>query len=652
MQQVNSTGESLRWFSDGATMAYPKRLRLIFWFVNLALYVLLLSFDLRMRTGNWFPDGQAPAAPETLIQTFLSPLNIFQFPAHIFVIAAVTALLCAVPILTSLLYNVWHALPFLLTALFMGQHGSLVLCLLISCAAVSFRPLRFKSKFVALVLWLTPEVLYWVLYSGKNPEQDVLRWAVLYAPWAFALLDYLLICGVVILVGHFVRYRPGVLMPIFGLVLGLTVLLFHLQIGMNERDFQALAAQNAPERIAEFQSRSITPLIEQEAAERVKEHPGRDVRKTEGEIRILWRWAFSLGPDSSNPLVVAYQMRRYQAIWQIKQLLKSLPTADSRRADALYYIAVLYDLRVDLMSLRNDDMLRFYFDQPQYLSEIDASWQKLFHGFRWRQQGMSENAASGLIYQPPESSRPYWQRILERFEQTEVAIEARWRLAWFEATHLPTEPGQTYGFAQAAQLAAEGRRRCDEAIERRRKATEQIGWLETHLGRVFSEPRPTLSNAELAALQTRIGRLEMLLGDENRSGHLQHDRRLAEFIALDRRRLEYEDQLKRLQQEAVAPDPLLDNIELAQALLVSDSDELRIRLLGLVERYPQTDGGLEGMMILAQMFLEDRQRSDHLADRQELLAEAQRYLRHIISSRPDCYLAPRARDLLEQNPLE
>ncbi len=129
---------------------------------------------------------KGPYAAPLLTDQLLEPLNVFNFPSQLLVASLIMTLMTAVPILIAQLFNFTHSVPFLLAVFFLAHNQVLSLCLLASCAAVSFEPMRFKSRFVAAVCCLLPVILYWFFFRGDNPESNVLRWAVLYSPWAAA----------------------------------------------------------------------------------------------------------------------------------------------------------------------------------------------------------------------------------------------------------------------------------------------------------------------------------------------------------------------------------------------------------------------------------------------------------------------------------
>jgi hypothetical protein len=618
MNQILETPVN-RWFTDGSTMNYRTPQRTLYWFVNMAMFFLLNMFDLRIRTGFWIQiDTAYTSGP--LIPTLLSPLNIFQYPSQILMIGLLMAMICTVPILVSLLYNVWHAIPFLLIVLIVGKNPILGLCLLVSCAAVSFEPLRFKSKFVALVLWLSPEVLYWALFSGDNPEKDVLRWAVLYAPWAMACLNSVCIFGVVITLGHFFRYRPGVLMPVFALLLAGTVLFFHFTIGMDEYDFQAKVFRNSPSQLATFQSKSIVSLLEKERAERLKKDPFLNPKTVMNHLRVQWRWAFSSGPNSpsiaANNAMIYFYSAKYKSIDKIQVFIDQMSPQNQRVADAIYYLALLHDTKEDLRTLRDEDRLRYSSDLPSAQSEL------------------------------------FWQQLLDQYGDLDVSIEARWRLARLMAQRIPEKATESFHFEKALSLLQQAEQQCGLALQSRRQAVRKGPWGEKWLGPLFLSPISTVTTEALLHLRHRIGRDMMLLGKENRTGHLQDDQRLATFMGLDARRLNYEQRLKEMVLNSPQNDPLRDNVELAQILLIQDIDVRILRLTELAKNFEERDGGIKAMLELARLFLEERESANDFADKQEYLTQSREYLQRIIDLRAGSYVAEVAHEYLSKNPIE
>jgi len=611
-----------RWFTDGPAMAYPARYRSISWLINLGLYALLNMFYMRMLTGEWMPQGNS-IAQQSLIEQL--PLNLFHFPSLIIIIGLIMGLLCTAPIITAQFYNLLYAVPFVLVSLFLGQNKGLSLCLFVSCAAVSFELLRFKSKFVAALLCLIPLILYWVLFSGPNPEQDALRWAVIYAPWGFSFLFTVMIIGLVITIGHFVRYRPGVLTPVFGLMLAATVSIFHFSIGMQERDYQAQVFRNNPSQINAFQNRSIVPLLEKEVADKIKEQPFLETDALKEQIRLNWRQSFfATRMDLPAPIdyltpaaaeVFKFYQAKIDAIKQLDNFIAQASPHDRHVADAQYYRALLIDINVDLRALRDSDFLRFSSETPQPASE------------------------------------KAWKQILEQFPQADVSIEARYRLARLYAAAIPQNPGDNFRFDQALILLNDARILGEKIIQERKILAAQENADPGFLADIFSQPQPALTNEKLDALQITIGKLITLIDQENQLGLPIARERLAEFVGLDILNLDYESRLTELRLTATIPDdPLIDNIILAQTLLQTDVD-LRIEQLTLITTdYDQSDGGALAMIELARLLMEKYLRSDYPGDRQVLRSRSAELLQKILTNRPNSFLAQFAQKLLEELP--
>ncbi|MBN1764983.1 MAG: hypothetical protein JW860_06970 [Sedimentisphaerales bacterium] len=616
-----------RWMTDGATMVYSRKARLIYWVINLLLYTLLNMYALWVQSGHWI-QFKSPYTSVSLIPRLLYPLNIFQFPSYILVIGLLMALICTVPILIALLYNFSFSLPFILLVFFPGHNRILALCLLVSCAAVSFEPMRFKSKFVAAVLCLVPELIYWGIFSWGNPEQNILRWAVLYAPWILAFFISVILLGIVIAAGHFLRYRPGILMPIFGLSLAGAVMLFNTRIGMNERDFQAQVYRYSPEQVMMFQNRSIKGLLEIELAERKKQADYLSDELIRDILRIQWRIAFNPNIEvlpeyeaggvigGASPISRArreankFERTKFECADQIDSFIRTHPD-DPRVADALYYKGLLIDLKVDSWAIRDEDMLRFCYDFPSAYSEL------------------------------------IWNEILAGYPDRDVALEARYRLAHLMARRTPKRATESFSFDKALLLLEEARALCLEELKRREQESTQHPFWESQFGTIFSPPPQTIRDEQMWDLLTRIERLMSLIGKENRTGHLRHEERLAAFVGLDPYQLIYKDRLKDLMFESPQPDPLQDNIELTLAMLLDNPEEKETQLVALIEQFPGRDATVEAMLELARLRLEKAKNMESNEERETLMSDSKKLLNTVISLKPDFYSGRQAKQLLE-----
>ncbi len=611
-----------RWVSDGPTVAFARRYRYLCWAFNLLLYILLNLFYLRLHTGGWLP-WQHTYEATTLTEQLLSPLSIFDYPAQIFVLGLLMALLCALPIITAQLYNLWYALPFPVVVLLCGHQQILSLCLFVSCTAVSFHPFRFKSKFVAAVMCLIPELLYVIIFSGSNPETEALRWAVLYAPWVLAFFFSLMLFGVILAIGHFVRYRPGVITPIFGLALAGTVLLFHLKIGMNERDFQAYVYQYRPETVVNLCSKDIQPLLEEEKALWEKHFYYLNPDTFEDELMQEWENNFRLSSltavrnktDTEAKSVQEAQkflQTQDDAVSNIDHFIRMYPN-DRRVADAYYYKGLILDLKPDVRQLRQKRRLAFYNDIPSATSEA------------------------------------VWAQLLDRFVESEVAIEARLRFAILSLQLEEEKPNYKERFQQASDLLLEAQKRCRMLMDMRKEKERQTS-SQPSMSDIFNPKTPILSDEVLIALRLRIGILAALIANENRPGDILHDKRLSEFIGLDPYQLDYETRLKALKLDAPQPDPLIDNIELAETMLRTDPEVKGLELRKLIRKYPEQDGGNQARIELAKLYLEKYNRSDNETDRETLLQRGRETLTPVLNLPPESIFFQQAQELLRKWP--
>ncbi len=605
------------WLTDGALMVHDRGVCLLSWLFNIALYLILCSFYNRIMTGQFWIAG-VNAEIRYIIPNFLSPINIFEFPAYILLFGAFMAMIIAIPMLVSQLYNLFYALPLVLVGLLLCHDLPMSLSIFFACAAVSFDPLRFKSKFVAAVLCMAPVVFYWVVFAGPNPWQDsdALRWAIAYSPLAFAYLNCILIFGITLLIGHFTRYKPFLIVLVFLATLGVSIWQFCDRIGINERDFRAEVVSFSPKNMSEFQDRSIVPLIEKERAAIKQEQPYLSDEAIDSKIKFRWRWAFALEPTNVTPDSEAARIRiniataKERAIDSFKGFVERHPNS-KRLAEVLYYRALTIDMIVDQRALRFEDSLRF---TSEYTSE---------------------------------ESEFLWRAIKEKFPDSIFAIEARLRLAHLLAGKKPTNVTGTYNFDQAILLLKDNLETCKNRIELMRAESGKDQPLAETIDAIFLKPEPAITLAEAEQLQKRIEKLISLISLENRAGNLRHEKRLADFIMLNPSQLGYEDKLKELLLDSPKPDPLIDNIELELARITQNIDEKDIKLMNIVKEYPETDGGIAAMVELSDLLTKKISRTDKPGEKEIYSKQIIELLNKVISTRGDSYLARQAQKMLE-----
>ena len=604
------------WLTDGALLVHDKGVCLLSWVFNIALYMILCGFYNRIMTGQFWAAG-VNAEIRYIIPNFLAPINIFEFPAYIILYAWIMAMLVAVPIMISQLYNMFYAIPLVLISLLLCHDFPMSLSIFFACLAVSFDPLRFKSKFVSAVLCMAPVVFYWAVFAGPNPWQDsdALRWVIAYSPLAFAYISCVLFFGITLLIGHFTRYKPFLVVPIFVLTLGLTLWQFHTRIGINERDFQAEVVSFSPKNMSEFQDRSIVPLLERERTAIKQEQPYLSDEAINSKIKFRWRWAFALDPTNVTPDSEAARARiniasaKEQAIDSLKGFMLRHPNS-KRMAEVLYYRALTIDMIVDQRALKYEDTLRF---TAEYTSD---------------------------------DSEFLWRAIKEKYPDSIFAVEARYRLAKLLAGKKPGNVTGTYNFDQAILLLKDDLETCKAKIAILREENNKEQPLAGIFDGIFVRPEPAITLAEAEELQLKIEKLISLLDLENRAGNLRHEKRLAEFIMFNPSQLGYEDKLKELLLDSPKPDPLIDNIELELARITQNIDEKDVKLMNIVKTYPDTDAGIAAMVELADLLTKKSSRTDKPGEKEAYDKQATELLNKVISSRPDSYLASQANEIL------
>ncbi|MEJ2647241.1 MAG: hypothetical protein P8016_02380, partial [Sedimentisphaerales bacterium] len=434
------------------------------------------------------------------------------------------------------------------------------ICLLISCFAVACRPLRFRSRFIAVALCLSPQLAYWIYFGGaRNVEPTEMGFS--FVPWFVAWLDSLVIAGFVLGIGHFIRYKPGLVWIFTSLTLVIAVFVFEYAIGFDELDYQLYVAKNNPELISEFHDHDISGFLDKTINDPDVQKYLRDfdyptdpqVRRNvlKGEIQV-WlgqdRWPnWFILPDELN-----YQARKVELHKQYELFMKKRPNCSRRMPIALYFDAILGEYRPDTRILGDKEVLQFYSNYPQ--EEVVETW--------WR--------------------------LCNEFGDSPESLEARWRVAKHQAGK-----GK---FQSARDLLIEAQPRVADRLkllEVEKKPSESLfSMFQIPVDSVMTVPK-------LKDLQRRIEITLSLISDENRSDEPGTNERLAKFVMLNPHSLDYPTQLYSLRQQTGENDPLRDNILLAQIRLIDDEESRAEQLSELHEKYPKTDGGMQAFYELS-----------------------------------------------------
>lgn len=171
---------------------------------------------------------------------FQRPLSIFSYPWMIPVIGLLLGVAMFVPVLTTVLYRLPYAAPFLLAAALVGNAPVLAMTLALGCFLAAATPLRNRMPLVACLLGLAPATLYVALASFASGDAATLtpvqRW-IPYAPLTLALGTAVLASAAALGLARLTKYRPGVLGPVLLAASAAPIWLFFSRVGQAELDY-------------------------------------------------------------------------------------------------------------------------------------------------------------------------------------------------------------------------------------------------------------------------------------------------------------------------------------------------------------------------------------------------------------------------------
>jgi hypothetical protein len=539
-------------------------------------------------------------------------VSIFEYPWQILVLGLLMGILGIVPVLISQLMSFSYSLPFVLAVAFFANLPGFAVCLLVSCVAVACRPLRFRSRFIAIALCITPQLVYWAYFGGARGLEPI-KSGFSFTPWSSAWLVGLGMAGLVLGIGHFTRYRPGLVWTITSLVLVIAVAVFEVKIGFAELDYQLYVAENNPEEADEFHDRSITQALDDTLTDAgVRRYLAGFFYPTEpillrAELKneILTQLRSERWPSwFIVPEQLDYQAKKEWLFRQYDLFISSRPRS-RRMPIALYYKALLSEYSPEPQVLGQREVLHFYSDYPY------------------------------------EKSREIWYRLYREFGDSPESVEARWRIAkhW----------GGQGRFEQADELLVESQ---GMAAERLKSLEKEVAGGEN----IFSLFRPPADSAmtefKLVELQRKLNQLRILISAENRTGKPESAKRLAEFVMLNPHSPDYAERLGGLLGQMGKNDPLRDNVLLAQAKLVADERTRAEKLSEVHTDFADTDGGMQALYELALLKIGFwRQQSDENPEQKKgYLADARATLNSFISLYPEGMCIEQVKKNLEDLP--
>jgi len=599
----------------GPTLHYSHKNVLRCWLLAVAAFSVSSSFWSKILTGSfWSFDFSTITSPESchLGQFVITGVNIFEYPWQILVLGLLMGILGIVPVLISQLMSLRYSLPFILAVFFLADLPGFAICLLVSCVAAACRPLRFRSRFIAIALCTAPQLAFWAYFGGAGGVEPV-KWGFSFTPWICAWLVGLAIAGLVLGIGHFTRYRPGLVWVFTSLVLVIAVAVFEIKIGFDELDYQLYVSKNNPEQISKFHDHSIT-----EALDGTLTNPGvrrylagffyptepiplRAELKKEIEIQLGYdRWPSWF----IVPAELKFQEEKQRLLNQYDLFINQRP--QSRRMPiALYYKALLSEYSPDIKTLSQKEVLHFYSDYPY------------------------------------ERSREIWYRLYRQFGDSPESLEARCRIAKHWA-------GQGR-FERADKLLAEAQTKLCERLKLLEKEQTQS---DTFF-RLFRPPADSAMTAfKLAELQRKLNQLRNLISSENRTDKAETSECLAKFVMLNPHAFDYARHLNELLLQMGDDDPLRDNVLLARAKLIADEHLRAEKLSRLHKEFQDTDGGKQALYELAllKIHLWRQQSESNLEQKKKYLADARATLASFTEKYPTSFCAEQVKKNLDDLP--
>ena len=596
----------------GPTLHYSHKNVQRCWILAIVAFGISCLFWSKIATGSfWSLEIEAVSTPEfwRLDQSLVTVVSIFEYPWQILVLGLLMGILAITPVLISQLMSFEYSLPFILEVVFFANLPGFALCLLISCFAVACRPLRFRSRFIAVALCAAPQLVYWGYFGGAQGVEPI-EWGFSFAPWICAWIESLIIAGFVIGIGHFTRYKPGLIWIFTFLTLVIAVIVFEVAIGFDELDYQLYVAKNNPEHVSEFDDYSIAKALdattEDPAIKNYLLYPTdpnalREELKKEIQLQLRYdRWPFWF----EIPQELEYVKKKDLLLEQYDLFIAKRP--QSRRMPiALYFKAILSEYSPDIRVLGEDEVLHFYSDYPY------------------------------------ERSGEIWFQLYRDFQNSPESLEARWRIAMLWA-------GRGL-FGQAEELLDETHAMVAEQIK---LLTAKQGPNESLFG-LFRVPAETVMTIpRLNDLQRRLDQLRTLVGPENLTDKPESKDLLARFVMLNPHSLNYSQQLDRLLQQTKDSDPLRDNILLAQAKLINEEENRAEKLKELLKEYRDTDGGIQALyeLGLLKISLWRQQDESDPARKKECLDEARAILTSFLSLYPDSFYVEQIQKNLDSLP--
>ena len=537
-----------------------------------------------------------------------SPVSIYEYPWHIFVLAVLTAIIAFMPVLIAQLFSFSYSILPIIVCLLLAKLPGLASVLLISCFMVACRPLRFRSRFISVVLCSSPILIYLIL-SGKAADPDPLRWGLSFAPWLLAWLLGLTLCGIVLSIGHFTRYKPGQIWLWSSILLVLGIFTFFDRISFAESNYKLYIQRNAPESIENFQPRDISnildkaasnPLFSVESGLILADNPRQYREQLISELQEMlslgtWPFWFIENCDSD---FYDYERKRSSVIEQY-DFFVAKHKKNHRVASALYYKAILNEYQPDIPAIRELEQLKFYCTYPR--PEVYPDWIKLY----------------------------------KQYPDSVESIEARWRIA--------VNLAGKQKFNTAASL-------CREILSMAEEKTKIVYSSQSDEVAVFRKPAETvITPMDLNGILFKTKYLLHFLSGNYLE--VQPDL-LASFLKLDKRSLDYFKRLQDINSKTPNESPLKDNLELEIIKKQYYGLSIIENLTKFANKYKGSDGELEAEYLLGKNYTKLWIDEQDPAKKLEYLNSGRAILKDLVERHKDSLFFADAAKILSDLPKE
>ncbi len=613
----------------GPTLHYSHANVQFYWLLAVFMFSLACLFWSRVVTGTfWAFDFESQTIPDfhDLGRTTITGVSIFEYPWQIIVLGLLMGILAVVPVLVAQLMSFGHSFIFVLAVFFLANLPGLAVFLIVSCFAAAARPLRFRSRIIAIALCMAPQLVYWGAFGGARGVEP-LAWGFSFAPWIWAWLTGMTIAGLVLGIGHYTRYKPGLIWTFTTTTLLLALIVFELKIGFDELDYQLYVVRNDPEEVPEFRDHSIRGALDETITDPTEKeyrsgffYPTEPIplrAKMKEEIQSYlssrderWPSWFIVSDELQYMDKKEWLREQYdrfisppRARWMppaLHQRIVERRSRSPRMPIALYYKALLSEHSPDLQQIWQEEVLHFHSDYPH------------------------------------DRSLRIWFRLYSGFPQSPESAEARWRLAKRLAGQKELQK------ARILLKEAEAMTQEQLAVQEKMQAAPSDS--------LFSAFRPPVDTVmtplKLRELQGRVYELQTLIAEENLVGSDGSLERLVRFVMLNPHSLDYEQQLDALLTQTDEKDGLRDNLLVAKVKRIADNQRRAERLRELSREFQNTDGGMQALYELTLLHIRLYQEEP----KKENLIQARDMLTSFVSLYPNTFYAGQVRKNLDGLP--